>query len=192
MPLRQFDQYVATPVGVQSRRLFTTLLPQRLCRGIILLSSVVLVNSGYTYSMRPNASKNAGHASIGAFGPLEQLVLTTIRKRRSATVADIHADLAKSRSIAYTTVMTTMSRLANKGLLERRKQDRRYVYQPVPDEAPAAALHFKRLFAGLFAGFRGPAIRHFVESVSALDDESLAELEREVRLAKRRRKHGEK
>ena len=45
------------------------------------------------------------------------------------SVADVHRRLSERREIAYTTVMTTVSRLFEKGLLERERQGRRYVYR---------------------------------------------------------------
>ena len=51
-------------------------------------------------------------------GPLEAEVMDRLWKRRSATVRDIVEDLARSRELAYTTVMTIMVRLQVKGLLE--------------------------------------------------------------------------
>ena len=127
-------------------------------------------------------------ASIGIFGPLEQVVVKEVRERGAATVGDVHEYLAKSRTIAYTTVMTIMSRLADKGILDRRKEGRRFIYKPVLETRPEAGARFRALFTGLIAGFRGAAIRHFVESVSALDDQALLELENEVLMAKARRK----
>ena len=45
-------------------------------------------------------------------------------------VTDVHELLEAQREIAYTTVMTTVSRLYDKELLTRRKEGRRYLYQP--------------------------------------------------------------
>ena len=49
----------------------------------------------------------------------------------SFSVRDVLDVLQKNRDIAYTTVMTTVKRLFDKGLLEREKDGRRYVYEPV-------------------------------------------------------------
>ncbi len=43
-------------------------------------------------------------------------------------VGDVQRALERQRSIAYTTVMTTLVRLHEKGLLERRRDGRRYLY----------------------------------------------------------------
>lgn len=52
------------------------------------------------------------------------------RKLASFTVGDVLAVLERQRDIAYTTVMTTITRLHEKGLLERSRDGRRYVYAP--------------------------------------------------------------
>jgi predicted transcriptional regulator len=47
------------------------------------------------------------------------------------SVRDALEVLQEEREIAYTTVMTTVKRLFDKGLLEREKDGRRYLYNPV-------------------------------------------------------------
>ena len=49
---------------------------------------------------------------------------------RSFAVSDVLAVLEKRREIAYTTVMTTVARLHQKGLLSRERDGRRYLYSP--------------------------------------------------------------
>jgi predicted transcriptional regulator len=48
----------------------------------------------------------------------------------SFAVSDVLAVLEKRRSIAYTTVMTTIVRLHGKGLLDRARDGKRYIYSP--------------------------------------------------------------
>ena len=45
-------------------------------------------------------------------------------------VSDVLAVLEEKREIAYTTVMTTLARLNDKGLLERERDGKRYLYSP--------------------------------------------------------------
>ena len=47
------------------------------------------------------------------------------------SVRDVLEVLQQERSIAYTTVMTTVKRLFDKGLLDREKQGRKHLYSPV-------------------------------------------------------------
>ena len=48
----------------------------------------------------------------------------------SFAVSDVLAVLERQRSIAYTTVMTTIARLHDKGLLRRVRDGKRYLYSP--------------------------------------------------------------
>lgn len=63
---------------------------------------------------------------------LEAAVMEVVWTRRWVrfAVSDVLAALEKQREIAYTTVMTTLSRLHHKGLLERELEGRRYLYSP--------------------------------------------------------------
>jgi predicted transcriptional regulator len=73
-------------------------------------------------------------------GPLEASVLNTIwcSKKRPITVREVLEVLKKKKTIAYTTVMNTMDRLHEKGLLDRRiekgKGGMYYVYWPKLEE----------------------------------------------------------
>jgi predicted transcriptional regulator len=48
----------------------------------------------------------------------------------SFAVSDVLEVLERKRTIAYTTVMTTVARLFEKGLLGRTREGKRYVYSP--------------------------------------------------------------
>lgn len=60
------------------------------------------------------------------FGHLEAEVMEIIWRHGASTVNDVAGKLA--RPLAYTTVMTTLDRLFKKGLLERQKCERAFVY----------------------------------------------------------------
>lgn len=49
----------------------------------------------------------------------------------SASVRDVHTELAIERDLAYTTVMTVLDRLAKKSLVSRVRQGRQWLYSPV-------------------------------------------------------------
>ncbi len=67
-------------------------------------------------------------ARPGILGPLEIQVMETLWQRGKSTVRDVVVEL--DRSLAYTTVMTTLDRLYKKGLLERHEFQRAYSYWP--------------------------------------------------------------
>lgn len=64
-----------------------------------------------------------------SLGPLEERVLRLVCESGKSTVRDVVK--AMNHSHAYTTVMSTMDRLFQKGLLRRRTVGKAYVYLPV-------------------------------------------------------------
>lgn len=120
-------------------------------------------------------------AMIRTFGPLERRAIEEIWRHKEMSVRDMV--LSFGRSIAYTTVMTTLDRLYKKGFLERRKVDRAYLYK--------AKFTRKELEVGLagdvISGLIDVAARNvepvlacIVDAVTDKDLELLDELERLV------------
>ncbi len=90
--------------------------------------------------------------------------------------------------IAYTTLMTTLDRLHRKGLLDRRKAGRAYVYRPRFTRAELAARQATDAMRALLArepGALAPALSFLVDAAGREDERLLDELEELVR--KRRR-----
>lgn len=96
--------------------------------------------------------------------------------RGDSNVRDVADKL--DRPLAYTTVMTTLDRLYKKGLLERRKLDRAFIYSP-----RLSRQQWERQRAGqMVAGFSGELlISCFLDEVGR-DAKLLDELERKIRL----------
>jgi predicted transcriptional regulator len=63
---------------------------------------------------------------------LEATIMDVVwgKQLSSFAVGDVLAILEKQRDIAYTTVMTTVTRLYEKGILERERDGKRYLYSP--------------------------------------------------------------
>ncbi len=74
--------------------------------------------------------------------PLELDCMNTLWPIGEGTVREIRDRLAARLPRAYTTIMTIMDRLARKGVVERAKSGRAYVYRPrlSVEEARAQAL----------------------------------------------------
>ncbi len=62
---------------------------------------------------------------------VELEIMHIVWQLESCTVRQVHRVLVKRREIAYTTVMTVMSILENKGHLRRHKEGRAFVYEGV-------------------------------------------------------------
>ena len=127
-------------------------------------------------------AKPSGLASL--FGALELRVLEVMWERRQeVAVRNLQADFPRA---AYTTLMTTMDRLHRKGVLERRKIGRAFVYRPVSSRAELeSALVTRALQPFLRGDSAQPILSFFVEEVSRHDDRLLDELERLVREKRR-------
>ncbi|MET8565315.1 BlaI/MecI/CopY family transcriptional regulator [Streptomyces flaveolus] len=73
-------------------------------------------------------------------GELEDAVMTRVWKwNRPVTVREVLEDLQRERSIAYTTVMTVLDNLHQKGWVRREAEGRAYRYEAVSTRAAYAA-----------------------------------------------------
>jgi len=73
--------------------------------------------------------------------------------------------------LAYTTVVTILSRLHAKGVLERHKAGRAYLYSPVADQPGLAARQMARVLDG--EDDRETVLARFVSALSDSDEELL-------------------
>jgi predicted transcriptional regulator len=107
-------------------------------------------------------------------GPLEAEVMAVLwRAGTPVAVRDVVAELNAGREVplAYTTVMTVMTRLAGKGVLARSRRGRLYLYAPLAaDTADIAVL-------GVLEEFGDAALARFVERAE-LDSELRDRLKR--------------
>lgn len=122
----------------------------------------------------------------GVLGPLEWRVLEVLWARETpASVRDVIPSFPEA---AYTTLMTTLERLARKGVLVRTKRGRAFEYQPrlsrmeFEAERTAYALRHALERGG---GSLAPIASCLVEAVGDRDRELLDELEALI-AAKRR------
>ncbi len=86
-------------------------------------------------------------------GPTEAQLMDLLWKHENLTVKQALYHLGGSADLAYTTVMTVMNRLTDKGLLTRTKERRNFVYRPVTDR--------KTFLAARLSVIRGCLQRNF-------------------------------
>jgi predicted transcriptional regulator len=135
--------------------------------------------------MEPHINPNASRGLRQVLGDLEAEIMEILWVEGSAPVRTVHDRLAKQREIAYTTVMTVMSRLVDKGILVRRQEGRAYIYAPVESRGAFCAGVVKNVVAGLFGGSIRPALAHFVENLS---EDDVAELDELAEVIEQKRK----
>lgn len=126
--------------------------------------------------------KRPREAVGAALGALEREVMEIAWRRGEVSVRDVFG--AFEGRIAYTTLMTTLHRLYRKGMLERRKQGRAFLYAPRVTPAELAQGIARDVIEGLIGGdARGvePILACIVDTVSEHDRAALEALERMVR-----------
>ncbi|MGF6884830.1 putative transcriptional regulator [Nocardia sp. GAS34] len=112
-----------------------------------------------------------------ARGSLEQQVLETVAAAPAPqSVAQVAA--AVPGDAAYTTVMTTLTRLCDKGALHRDKQGRGFVYSLAADLRSVAAARTARQMHRLLAeqGERADVLARFVAELEPNEEQMLLEL----------------
>jgi predicted transcriptional regulator len=102
-----------------------------------------------------------------------------------ATVDDVRAAQPRSRRAAYTTIQTVMNRLLDRGLLERRRRGKAFVYRARYSESEIVARSMRERLAGASADARTAALLSLVEG---LDQDELDELARYANKVRRERK----
>lgn len=106
-------------------------------------------------------------------GPLEQDVMDVVWRLGDTTVRDVHGELAQQRTIAYTTVMTTMSRLAAKGLLARDTQGLAHRYRPAVSRDRYARSAVEDVLSWLLDRYPEPAAAYLADVVDDVDGVTL-------------------
>lgn len=114
-------------------------------------------------------------------GEFQAEVMEAFWRRGDATVRDIVDDVNRTRELAYTTVLTIVSRLWTRGLLTREPEGRGFRYRPAKSREELLAELSDELIDRLFADFGEVAVARLGERLEALDPKRLARLERERR-----------
>jgi predicted transcriptional regulator len=128
----------------------------------------------------------ADRSSASPLGRLEFGVMEILWSRGESSVRDVIQRL--NRPLAYTTVMTTLDRLFKKGLLDRRKSERAFLYSPRFSRPDWERKRAGDLVAGFLSGprpSRDLLISCLVDAVGQHDETLLDELEKKIRSKRR-------
>jgi len=109
--------------------------------------------------------------SLTQLGETEMEVLHHVWDLGEATVADVRERILDNREIAYTTVMTVLKKLADKGYLDFYKEGRSYVYHAA--QQPDAVQHnlLQRLMDKVFHGSPTALVQTLVQRENLSDEE---------------------
>lgn len=107
---------------------------------------------------------------------LEAEIMQFVWQKGKTTVRDVYEAMRATRSLAYTTVMTVLSKLTEKGIVERSKKGRAYVYRPKVSKEEAAQRSVSKLLQKFFDGSPRALVAHLVD-VDAISPDELSSLQ---------------
>ena len=105
--------------------------------------------------MRPKSSTLTTHEL--------ELMKIVWRHEVAVTVRDVYEELRANRPVAYTTVMTSMKTLEQKGYLKAVLQDRAYRYRPAQPKQQVIKGMVREFVDRVFNGSGRPLVVHLLE-----------------------------
>lgn len=124
----------------------------------------------YAGGQYAGSAADAGEPGRRGSGELEAAVLAALQRADAALTPGQVKDLIGG-DLAYTTVVTILSRLHGKGVLARHKAGRAYRYAPVSDQPGLAARRMARVLDE--ENDRAAVLARFVSSLSESDEDLL-------------------
>jgi BlaI family transcriptional regulator, penicillinase repressor len=111
-------------------------------------------------------------------------IMKVIWRLENATVRQVYEALLEKRRIAYTTVMTMMNILEQKGYLKKRQEDRAYVYLSTKPQKQVIASMVREFIQRVFNGSAEPLLAHLVED-EQLTEQDLEEIRKTIRSSRK-------
>jgi BlaI family transcriptional regulator, penicillinase repressor len=110
----------------------------------------------------------------------ELAVMKIVWRRAKVTVRDVYEELLQRRKIAYTTVMSALKTLEQKGYLRARQQERAYVYEATQPQQQVIRGMVREFVERVFNGSARPLVAHLIED-DRISDADLREIARLTR-----------
>jgi predicted transcriptional regulator len=107
-------------------------------------------------------------------------IMKVVWELQTATVRDVYEALLRRRKIAYTTVMTMMNILEEKGYLKKRAEDKAHVYRPAQAKAKVMRAMLQDFVSRVFNGSAEPLLVQLVKD-RHLSPEELEEIARAIK-----------
>jgi BlaI family transcriptional regulator, penicillinase repressor len=113
-------------------------------------------------------------------------IMKVIWKLGTATVRQVYETLLERRRIAYTTVMTMMNILEQKGYLKKESGDKAYVYAPAQPQKQVIRTMVREFVNRVFNGSAEPLLVHLVED-QCLTEKDLDDIRKSIKASRRQR-----
>jgi len=107
-------------------------------------------------------------------------IMKIVWDRDSVTVRDVYEALLEKRKVAYTTVMTMMNILEQKGHLKKEQEERAYVYRSTKPRNQVIRGMVREFVNRVFNGSAEPLLLHLVED-KKLTEEDIEEIRAMIR-----------
>jgi predicted transcriptional regulator len=95
--------------------------------------------------------------------PQELAIMKIVWRTDEATVRDVHDALNETRPVAYTTVMTMMRILEQKGYVRKTRADRAFIYRPAKPRQQVIGDMVREFVDRVFDGASRPMLLHLVQ-----------------------------
>jgi predicted transcriptional regulator len=109
----------------------------------------------------------------------EHRIMEVLWRKGAATVAEVAEALAGKDGTAYTTILTMMRIMRDKGYLRCRKEGRAHVYIPRVNRDTAARKAVRQLLGKFFAGSPGELVLSFLRD-EEISLKEIDELKRKI------------
>ncbi len=108
--------------------------------------------------------------NIKILSDLEAEIMEIVWKTGSASVRDVLLEMKKKRKIAYTTVMTVMSRLFEKKVLKRKMNGSgAFVYEAVREKEEFIKEKSQKIIKGFLKEYGDVAVAQFLDVIESSD-----------------------
>ena len=100
--------------------------------------------------------------------------MKVVWKLETATVRDVYEHLRTKRAVAYTTVLTMMKILEQKGYVKKTRAEKAFVYHPARPRAQVLGGMVREFLDRVFDGASRPMLLHLVKEAKLSDKERKA------------------
>src|SRR6476619_5948288 len=106
--------------------------------------------------------------------PQELAIMKVVWQLEAATVRDVYEQLRTTRTIAYTTVLTMMKILEQKGYVKKNRAERAFVYRSARPRQQVLGGMVREFIDRVFDGASRPMLVHLVKETKLSEKERQA------------------
>lgn len=119
------------------------------------------------------------------FGKLEKQIMEILWERGESTVRGLLETHGNIQEYSYSTLITVMNRMSDKGLLTKRKEGKTFFYKPAYSKAELLDIVSKKVINGISELSLQTTILNFVDYISSKDSKQLDQLSELINEKKR-------